>query len=108
MRELALDPVGLAAHLVEPGASGGAGGMRAVLAAPAQHMQRLPERGDRHRLGAVIAPGEQVLMVAGDAVQRPQHLDQSRSAAPKIRSQVVLRSPDSATDSRYSDTGPAS
>ncbi len=74
MRELALDPVGLAAHLVEPGASGGAGGMRAVLAAPAQHMQRLPERGDRHRLAAIIAPGEQVLMVGGDAVQRPQRL----------------------------------
>ena len=75
MRELALDPVGPVAHLVEPGASGSAGGMRAVMAAPAQHMQRLPERGDRHRLAAIVAPGEQVLMVAGDAVQRPQHLD---------------------------------
>lgn len=74
MGKLRLNGIRAIAHFVQPGAARGSGAMRAVGAAPAQHLERLPDRMHRHRSVAVIPAGKEVCPVAADGVQAAQHL----------------------------------
>lgn len=58
MGKLRFDGVGAIAYFIQPGAARGSGAVRAVGAAPAQHLERLPDRMHRHRPVAVIPAGK--------------------------------------------------